>query len=241
MTAIVHLEQGSAEWLAHRQKYRNASETPAVMRKSPWVTPYQLWELRTSRREQEVNYAMRRGAELEPATRAAYEAPTGHVMQPMVTVDGDYSASLDGITFDCSLIVEIKCPLRGATSTLWEEFSQGELPKHYRLQVQHQLMVSGAERAELYVYDADIDDGVITAISPEPTIFEAIRASWDAFMVYIETDTPPELTERDKQVRTDKAWVEAAARYASWKAVQAAADTTAPLLLLDSKDQRGTL
>jgi predicted phage-related endonuclease len=54
MTAVINLKQGSAEWLAHRQQYRNASETPAVLGASPWVTPYQLWELRTGRREQEV-------------------------------------------------------------------------------------------------------------------------------------------------------------------------------------------
>lgn len=218
MTAIINLKQGSAEWLAHRQNYRNASETAAVMGESPWVTAYQLWELRTSRREQAVNYAMRRGSELEPAARAAYEALTGHVMQPLVMVDGDYSASLDGITFDGALLLEVKCPMKGAASDLWQLVAQGDVPRHYWLQVQHQLMVSGAERAELFVYDADVDDGVITTITPEPAVFEDIQASWDEFMSCIETDTPPELTERDKQVRTDRAWVEAAERYASLKA-----------------------
>jgi len=111
MTTYIKLEQGSAEWLEHRKHYRNASETAAVMGESPWVTPYQLWELRTNRREQETNYAMRRGSSLEPAARATYEALTGCVMQLRVVVDGDYSASLDGITFDESMIVEIKAPL----------------------------------------------------------------------------------------------------------------------------------
>ena len=41
---------------------------------------------------------MRRGSELEPAARAAYERQTGRVVQPLVVVDGEYSASLDGMT-----------------------------------------------------------------------------------------------------------------------------------------------
>lgn len=218
MTAIINLEQGSAEWLAHRKNYRNASETPAVMGKSPWITPYHLWALRTGRREQEVNYAMRRGSKLEPTARAAYEVMTGHVMQPMVTVVGDYSASLDGITFDHSLIVEIKCPLRGANSALWHQVVQGDVPHHYWLQVQHQLMVSGSERAEFYVFDGETQDGIALEVFPEPEVFEKIRAAWDAFMVHIREDVPPELTERDKQVRTDTVWLEAAALYANRKA-----------------------
>ena len=88
MTAIVKLVQGSPEWHAHRAKYRNASETAIVMGESPWQTPYQLWELRTGRRQPEVNAAMARGTALEPQARAAYEVLTGHVMQPLVMVDG---------------------------------------------------------------------------------------------------------------------------------------------------------
>ena len=218
MTTYITLEQGSAEWLEHRKQYRNASETAAVMGASPWVTPYKLWELRTGRREQEVNYAMRRGTALEPEARAAYEALTGRVMQPRVVVDGDYSASLDGITFDGTLLVEIKAPLRGRDSTLWRAVEAGEAPKHYWLQIQHQLMVSGAELAELYVYDGDSQAGITTSIQADPKDFADIRAAWDAFMVCVETDTPPELTDRDKQVRTDDTWLDAAAVYTSSKA-----------------------
>lgn len=217
MTTYIQLEQGSSKWLEHRKQYRNASETPAVMGASPWVTPFQLWELRTGRREQQINYAMRRGSALEPAARAAYEALTGHIIQPRVVVDGEYSASLDGITFDGELIVEIKVPMKGAASDLWQGVASGEVPQHYWLQVQHQLMVSGAKQAELFVYDGDSQQGIGTTVNADPKAFADIRTAWDAFMVHIETDTPPELTERDKQVRTDAEWVEAAAVYVARK------------------------
>src|SRR5579864_9325515 len=110
MSAVLKLVQGSPEWHAHRAKSRNASETPAVLGVSPWVTPYQLWLARTGRAQSGVNMPMKRGAELEVAARAAYEKRTGLIMEPLVVADGVYSASLDGVTLDGDIVLEIKAP-----------------------------------------------------------------------------------------------------------------------------------
>ena len=109
MSTIVNLVQGSAEWHEHRRTHRNASETPVVLGVSPWQTPYQLWQQKLSLAKAEATKAMLRGSELEPAARAAYERRTGLVMKPLVIVDGEYSASLDGFTLAGDRIVEIKC------------------------------------------------------------------------------------------------------------------------------------
>ena len=97
---IVQLAQGSPEWHAYRQSRRNASESAAVLGLSPWMTPYQLWLVKTGRTETRVTHAMQRGTDLEPLARAAYEEQTGLVMQPLVLEAGDYSASLDGMTLE---------------------------------------------------------------------------------------------------------------------------------------------
>ena len=112
MSTTLRLVQGTPEWLEHRRKYRNASETPAVMGVSPWQTPYGLWLEKTGRQQRPVTPAMRRGRELEVAARAAYETLTGLVTEPLVLVEGEYSASLDGITLEGDLILEIKAPMR---------------------------------------------------------------------------------------------------------------------------------
>jgi putative phage-type endonuclease len=138
---IVQLTQGSPEWLAYRREKRNASESAAVLGVSPWTTPYQLWLEKTGKAQTKANAAMRRGTELEPEARAAYEELTGLVMQPLVLQAGDYSASLDGMTLEGDLILEIKCPVRGTRSDLWQEVLAGDVPEHYAIQVQHQLMV----------------------------------------------------------------------------------------------------
>ena len=153
MSAILKLVQGTPAWHAHRATSRNASETPVVLGVSPWQTPYELWQVRSGRNTAKVTPPMRRGTELEPAARRAYEALTGHVMEPLVLAEGEYSASLDGITLEGSLILEVKCPVKGQDSDLWKAVAAGTLPEHYTWQVQHQLMVSGARLAHVFVFD----------------------------------------------------------------------------------------
>lgn len=215
MSTIVKLVQGSPEWHAHRAHYRNASETAIVLGVSPFTTPYQLWQLRTGRTQPQTTAPMAHGTKMEPIARAAYEQLTGHVMQPLVLVEGEYSASLDGITLDNQLILEIKCPYKGQASELWQAAEAGEIPEHYRWQVQHQLMVSGADQAHLYVYDGT--DGILLDVSPQPDTWEQIHVGWDDFMRHIRNDTTPPLMEQDTVIRTDAQWQLAAETYAKLK------------------------
>jgi predicted phage-related endonuclease len=153
---------------------------------------------------------MQRGRELEPAARAAYEQLTGLVMEPLVLVDGEYSASLDGMTLDGSLILEVKAPVRGQGSELWKEVQAGQLPEHYFWQVQTQLMVSAAKLAHVWIWDGR--QGVLLEQHPAPDRWSEIRKAWDALMELIRTDQPPLLTERDTRERQDPDWRLAAER-----------------------------
>ncbi len=215
MSSIINLKQGSPEWLAYRLAKRNASESAAVMGLSPWQTPYQLWLAKTGRATTKVTPAMQRGTDLEPAARVAYEERTGLVMQPLVLEDGIYSASLDGMTLDGELIVEIKCPVRGSRSDLWQDVLAAKVPEHYMVQIQHQLMVSGAVTAHLWVYDGSA--GILHEIVRDDGLMEGIRAAWDGFQQYLDGDTPPPLSEADTVLRADVAWSAAASAYAAVK------------------------
>jgi putative phage-type endonuclease len=222
MSTSVNLVQGSPEWLEYRRSMRNASETAAVLGISPWVTPYQLWLLKTGRREQVVNAAMLNGTALEPEARSAYELETGHVMQPLVMQDGNYSASLDGITLQGDLIVEIKCPMRGASSSLWQAVDAGDVPRHYGAQLQHQLMVSGATLAHLWVFDGA--RGLLRTIERDEAAMATIRDAWDGFCTFLKTDTPPPLLPADTVLREDAVWAEAARAYSIAKRATLVAD-----------------
>ena len=222
MSQIVQLEQGSEAWLAHRRDLRNASETAAVLGISPWVTPYQLWLLKTGRAEQPTNAAMLRGTELEPLARHAYEVEAAQVMQPLVLQDGAYGASLDGMTLGGELIVEIKCPMRGQDSTLWRSVASAEVPSHYMAQIQHQLMVSKAALAHLWVFDGQV--GLLHVIEPQAVLIAQIRQAWDAFQVYLDSDTPPPLVDADTLRRDDDTWCSAAEAYLKAKLAAQASD-----------------
>lgn len=219
---IVQLTQGSPEWLAYRKNMRNASETAAVLGVSPWQTPYQLWLLKTGRAETKTTAAMQRGTDMEPAARAAYEAETGNIMQPLVLQQGLYSASLDGMDLDGQLILEIKCPYKGEASALWNEAVVGVVPEHYRLQVMHQLMVSGAEIAHLYVFDGT--RGLLLPIERDEDTMQRIRDGWDQFQVFMDSDSPPPLTDADTVIRSDVAWTVAARAFSEAKAAVDSAD-----------------
>ena len=220
--AIIQLTQGSPQWHAYRLSRRNASESAAVLGLSPWITPYQLWLLKTGRSETKVTHAMQRGTDLEPLARAAYEAQTGLVMQPLVLEAGDYSASLDGMTLEGDLILEIKCPLRGTRSDLWLDVQAGQVPEHYATQVQHQLMVAGAELANLWVFDGS--KGILHAIARDEAVMTQIQEGWENFQQYLSSDTPPPLTDADTVLREDLAWAQAAAAFAEAKRATDLAD-----------------
>ena len=201
---------------------RNASETAAVLGESPWCTPYQLWLLKTGRATTKVTAAMQHGTDMEPVARAAYEAQTGEVMQPLVLQDGPYSASLDGMDLDGRLILEVKCPYRGQDSALWKDALAGRVPEHYQLQVQHQLLVSGAQRAHFWVFDGN--QGLLIPIERDEGVMERIRQGWEAFHLYLDADTPPPLSDADTVIREDGAWTAAARAFAEAKVAVDSAD-----------------
>ncbi len=222
MSKIIQLVQGSQEWLDYRRTRRNASETAAVLGVSPWMSPYQLWLLKTGRSMTKTTAAMQHGTDMEPVARAAYEAQTGNVMQPLVLQDGAYSASLDGMDLQGQLIVEIKCPYKGQTSALWNDALSGVVPEHYQAQVQHQLMVAGADLAHLWVFDGA--QGLLLQIERDEAAMDRIRTGWDLFQQFVESDTPVPLTEADTVQREDAAWMAAAQAFAEAKRAADAAD-----------------
>jgi putative phage-type endonuclease len=212
---MVQLAQGSAQWLAYRLAKRNASESAAVMGLSPWMTPYQLWLAKTGRQQTVVTAAMQRGTDLEPLARARYEDQTGLVMQPLVLEAGAYSASLDGMTLDGDLVLEVKCPFKGNNSVLWRDVSAGRVPEHYLIQIQHQLMVSGADTAHLWVFDGE--RGLLHTVERDDELMVRICTAWDGFQQYLDADTPPPLCDGDTVQRSDDAWSRAASSFAQAK------------------------
>lgn len=222
-----HVHQGSEAWHEYRRTRGNASELPALMGCSPWFprTPYELWLVKTGRAEVEENEAMRRGSRLEPAGRAYAESVLGEVFEPQVCESGRLSASLDGLTFDGTCLLEIKVPMKGRESETWQHVEEHQAPPaHYLWQVQQQLLCSGAKMARFVVCHAEgeeITDAIHCDVLPDAQMHAAIRAAWTQFFEHLDADTPPPLTDKDVREREDDEWREAAA---AWEAAKAKAD-----------------
>ncbi len=141
------LEQRGPEWLSWRLRGIGSSDAPVIVGDSPWNTAKTLWEVKTGRRGEEPdNLAKRRGRELEATARAAYEAEVGEQMEPHCLIHDQFDwmrASLDGLSFDGSLLLEVKCPLKLRDH---QTALEGKIPEHYYAQLQHQLEVSQQQK-----------------------------------------------------------------------------------------------
>jgi hypothetical protein len=73
-----------------------------------------------------------------------------------------------------------QCPLNGRDSTLWKTVEAGRLPEHYQVQVQHQLMVTKAAVADVFVFDGA--NGILLEVAPDAGSWPRIHEAWDAFI-----------------------------------------------------------
>ena len=79
-----------------------------------------------------------------------------------------------------------------------EQYSSEEITELAKamLQVQHQLMVSGAEQAHLWVFDGA--KGMLTAMTRDEALMARIREAWEAFQPFLDRDVPPPLSEGEE-------------------------------------------
>lgn len=148
---IVNLIQGTAEWHAHRAQHHNASDAPAMMGCSPYKARAQLIREVATGIGQEVDAATQRrfddGHRFEELARPLAEQIIGEELFPVTGTNGKLSASFDGLTMDGETAFEHKSLNDQLRQAMRDEMEfGGDLPLHYQVQMEQQLLVSGAER-----------------------------------------------------------------------------------------------
>ena len=212
------MKQGSKEWLQHRKNYIGASDAPIIMGVSPWRTRYQLWEEKLGLNGgQEETEAMRYGKRKEEEARRAYEDYTGNLLS---TDEKDtliyhptkkfMMASLDGITFDRSIAVELK----NANAEDHALAKKGIVPEKYYPQVQHQFACESFNVLHYFSY-REGDRALVEVTFDRPYIdrlFEEETRFWD-LVLNLEA---PELTDRDYcQLENDSDWKKLASEWST--------------------------
>lgn len=197
MPRILSVTQGSDQWHAERARRRTASECPAVMGASKYTSRSQLLHQKATGLTPEVDAAKQRlfdkGHEVEGPARAIVEEDLGEDLSPVTVVSDDdrLLASLDGATLMMDVIFEHK---------LWSEdlaaqVRAGELEPHYFWQLEHQLLVSGAERAIFVCSDGTRERFVSMEYRPVPGRAAQLLAAWDQFERDLAAYVPPAAAE----------------------------------------------
>jgi putative phage-type endonuclease len=211
MAKIEQLKQNTPEWHRWRLEGIGASDAPVVMGEAPFRTRRFLWSVKTGlAKESAVGPAARRGRALEHTARSAYERYTGIQIKPLCLVHDGLKwmrASLDGLSFDGTIALEVKCPWGNRDRAALRE---GRIPHHYYAQVQHQLEVLGVE--ELHYWSFDGRAGTLVKVRHDreyvAKLLEAETAFW---LRVVERHWPDEGDELN--LSNNLQWRSAASRY----------------------------
>lgn len=180
---IWDVSQGSEEWLALRKTYFTGSalgewlldgDRTKTSRKA-WQNAIwdKLGELSQDDEPSFPNWAMKRGTELEPLARAAYEKHTGFGVYLAGFISHDcegFGVSPDGLVFardwcgppDNALGawshgLELKCPV---ARTMLKWLDAGTLPDEHKLQVHASMAATGLSRWDFFfAYHPELEIG----------------------------------------------------------------------------------
>lgn len=191
------LKQGDSAWHAHRLQHWNASDAPAMLGCSPYKTRTQLLQELKTGIAPEVDASTQRryddGHRFEELARPLGEDVIGEDLEPVVGTEGKYSASFDGLTLAGDTAFEHKTLNSQLKAALMSDAGADALPKAYRVQMEQQLMVSGAERV-LFMASKWEGDTLVEEMhdwyEPDAELRAEIIAGWAQFAIDLEAYEP---------------------------------------------------
>ncbi|MFA9439445.1 YqaJ viral recombinase family protein [Uliginosibacterium sp. sgz301328] len=192
-----NVQQGTPEWLALRAAHLCASDAPAMMGTSAYKTRNQLLQELATGFTPEIDAATQArfdlGHEAEAAARSIAESMIGEELFPAVgttTIDSlPLLASFDGITMLEDVIYEHKLFNQALSHYI---IQHDDLPDSHWPQVEHQLLVSGAEHAVFITSDGTESLLARLIYSSRPKRRAALIAGWKQLQADREAFVPQE-------------------------------------------------
>lgn len=170
------LEQGTREWHDARFEHVTASDIAAIMGRSRYKTRAQVLAEKLAKKEEDVGDFKRKLFEMghlaEDAARRYANQEVGRSFKPMVIKSVAHPfllASLDGFDVLREEILEAK--YLGAKAL--EDVAARKIKAHHALQVQAQLLISGAKRCMYFAMDPKGNAQAI-AIYPDVAVMNEI-------------------------------------------------------------------
>ena len=187
-------EMSKSEWLEKRRGFLGGSDAAAAIGKSPYRSPYQVYQSKIGAVVDESTEVMERGLELEPLVIRLYERSVDRKILPgpwVVSKDFAFMAATpDAIDDGINSAVQVK------TSSAWVRHKFGDpgtpmVPIDYYIQAQHEMAVMGAKRNQFVVLFADND--MFRAL--QHMIRAGMHVSKVAEFVELQNSRPHSLTE----------------------------------------------
>jgi predicted phage-related endonuclease len=104
-----------------------------------------------------------------------------------------FRASLDGYNSDLNKFVEIKVP----TEKNFELYESGEIPEHYYIQMQWQMMVSDLPSCYFCIFNPDSQKSFVMEIERCEETQEFLKQEALIFWENLLNDIPPALSQKD--------------------------------------------
>lgn len=202
MNIIENAQQGSAVWLAIRAQYDTASEAPAACGVSKYTSRSDLLKQKSTGLIPEVGHTKQalfdRGHQSEASARSLAEAIIGTELFPVTatfSVDGlDLLASMDGATMDETIIWEHKL----FSEKLAADVRAGTLEPHYTIQMDQQLLVSGAKKCLFMTSDGTEANMAWCWYEYDQAKADALLAGWKQFRADLANYATAEIKEMPK-------------------------------------------
>lgn len=189
------------EWLAARRTGVGGSDIAAILGKSPWRSPIQIWASKvgldevTKDKDDKEPIRLRLGNELEPVVAKVLAEESGLVVErtpftiardpdrPTLICSPDgFAKSKDGDP----VLVELKT----ADSSKAEEWEEG-VPEDYVMQVNHNLGVTGLGMAFVGCLIGGTRDFRWAVVERDEGMIETLRDRALAFWEFVRTEQSP--------------------------------------------------
>ena len=186
---LINLIQGSPEWHQYRKTHFNASDAPAMMGCSMYETRDELIHRLATGEEKPVSQEMQKifdeGHRREALMRPMAETllledlhPMTGEEEPLPTHRRPMSASFDGVT----LLQDIVWECKSLNNTIRSASSVDDLHLCYKVQMEQQMLLSGAKRAYFTGVKFDgheLSESVSFWYQSDPELARKIEAGWD--------------------------------------------------------------
>jgi predicted phage-related endonuclease len=180
---IVSVVQGSQEWLSLRATRNTASEAPAMKGVSKYQSRNDLLKQKATGLVPEIDSHTQRifddGHKAEAAARPIAETEIDDELFPVVLDDaeGGFLASMDGLT----MCRKVGWEHKSFNASLAAQIDAGQLDEHYRIQLDQQFALSGAERILFTASDGTDANCKHLWIDRDESRFADVEAGWLQF------------------------------------------------------------